>query len=76
MEYKNETSEDKMVQRGSHSNDWATVKAGETKDLDISESFAAKYGLVPIKAEPEVKAIESSIGDTKVETKVKRRKKK
>jgi len=80
MKYKNPTDKDLMVSfppvQG-RATEWATVKAGEEKELNMTEERATAQGLVvagkEVKA-PEPEAEESEVaggpeGSVKVETK-------
>ena len=51
-----------------HNYDFVTVRPGEVKELE-DEKRALAHGLVEFEEKPEVKAVETSIGKTKVETK-------
>ena len=74
MKFKNNTSERiKFCLGYKHGYDWVTVRPGECKDIvDEEEERALIHGLEKC----EVKAVTSSVGKKKVETKkVKKRKK-
>lgn len=78
MKYKNQTDKDLMVcfpPRAGRATEWACVKAGEEKELDMTEDRATTQGLIVAgrtKVAPE--AEESKVsggpeGSVKVETK-------
>ena len=71
MKFKNETGSDKMVQirETTAVSKWLTIKPGQIVDLE--PGIGIKNGLTRVVEEPEVKAVESSAGPAKVETKKK-----
>lgn len=77
MLYKNNGQGLKFPVRGEELS-WVTFKEGESKELSEREAVNAElHGLVKAKPKEEVKAVESSIGKKKVETKkIKSKKKK